>query len=193
MLPDIINDHFDDAGEKRCDGCTFDTESREAAFTEDENIVEADIYDQREQGNDETDIHRLDAAQGGDHDGGNGVEEVGKGDDGEIAGTFFDDSGLIGKQGEDAGGENQAGKPEQGREEQRDDHTDLADTVDGLDFTASPTAGGENRDTFGTADDEHLQEELELVDQRDTGHGGFAVGTEHDVVGKIDAVDHEIL
>ena len=72
-------------------------------------------------------------------------------------------------------------------------HTDICNGADGLTLSLAPAAGGKDQRAFADALHEHLQQKLDLIDQRYAGKRlGRPVG-KHDVVGKVNGEDHQIL
>ena len=54
----------------------------------------------------------------------------------------------------------------------------------------APAARGEDQRALGGAEDQHLEQELHLVDQRDSGERVFGVTCEHNRVGEVDRKDN---
>ena len=57
----------------------------------------------------------------------------------------------------------------------------------------APVARSHDNQTLSRAGHEHLQHKLDLVHQRDAGHGVFAVRADHNVIGEVDQAHQHIL
>ena len=187
------DDQLDTARDQRCARRAAHAHLRKAEIAVDQQIVQAYVDDERRAGDHVADPDHADRAQRRDKDIRDGEDDVGIADDAEIFRALRDDCRVVREQAQDlvrpAEYEDEQQHCERAAEAQR--HTD--DVRNGLELFPAPVLRAHNDRALARADDQHLEQELDLVAQTDAAHRVLAVTSEHERIHHVDAVGQQIL
>ena len=188
------NDHkFQDPGGECSDAGAPNPHLRKSELPEDQGIVDADVRDQGDDRDIEADIYDLDAPKRRHQDVGQDKEQEGVLNDIQVGAPLGDDRGVCRENAKDLLGEEQADaeKEEPAQKAQLQRHA--CEFSDRLCALLPPVLGGQNDQRVPDGDRRLLHEKEDLVDGRRAGERGLAVSSQHDIVGHVDTVSHQVL
>ena len=190
---DKNDQEFQYSSDKSSDRGAADPHLRESEFTEDQDIVDPDVYNKRNNGDIKRDIDSSDCSQSSHQDICDDVEQESPHDQEQIFCAFGNDRRIICKDPDDPGRDQGTDQDQKDTDRGSDFQCDPGQDPDRPDPVLAPVLGCQRNERVSERNRKLLDNEKDLVYGRCSGKGCLGICPEHDIVRHIDRISDNVL
>ena len=184
---------FDEPRDEGGDGGAADFHARESAVAENQQIVENDVDEEGDHGVDEPDAHHFDGAHGAQQRHADAEDEIGDGENAQVCRAAADDVRMIRDESDEPFGEEERDEGHGRRHDERQPQGDGDDILYVVRVAFPPVLRRQDDERAFNAEEDDLQDALDLRADVQGGDRHFAKLPDHDVVRQRDAERDDVL